>query len=101
MNNETNKLLLQELFAETLWIEWYMKNGILKTETIRELLQKCNLKLKSGKSIDDIRLAFGRGLKDTFGNTKLARKQIAKEIDKVCIIANWNFAIAKYKGAEK
>ena len=40
---------------------------------------------------------FGRGLKDTFGNTAKQIAQIAEEIDKICIIANWEDAVAKYK----
>ena len=44
---------------------------------------------------------IGRGLKNTFGNMELARKQIAEEIDKICIIAKWDIAIAKYNGGWK
>lgn len=33
----------------------------------------------------------------TFGDMKLARHQIADEIDKVCIIARWDFAVGRYK----
>lgn len=55
------------------------------------------MKLKKGKSLDDVRLAVGRGFKDTYGNMELAREKIAEEIDKVCIIARWDFAVAKYK----
>ena len=98
---EIKQSLPQELFAEALWLEWFTNGGILKIDRIEKLLQRYNLKLKSGKSIYDIRLAFGRGLKNTFSNAELARKQIAEEIDKVCIIAKWDIAIAKYKGAEK
>lgn len=94
------QLLPQELFSEAIWLEWFTNDGILKLDKIEELLQKYNLKLKNGKTIYDIKLAFGRGLKNTFGNMELARKQIAEEIDKICIIAKWDIAIAKYKGAE-
>lgn len=38
-----------------------------------------------------------QGLKDTFGNTAKQIEQIAEEIDKICIIANWEDAVAKYK----
>lgn len=93
--------LPQELFAEAIWLEWFANNGYLKTEIIKELLQKYNLKLKKGKTLNDIKLAFGRGLKNTFGNMELARKQIAEEIDKICIIAKWDIAIAKYNGERK
>ena len=59
------------------------------------------LKLKKEKTLDDIQLAFGRGLKDTFGNTVKQIEQIAEEIDKICIIANWEDAVAKYKRRSK
>lgn len=98
---ESKQLLPQELLTEAIWLEWFTNSGVLKSEKIKELLQKYNLELKNGKTIDDIRLAFGKGLQSTFGDMELARKQIAEEIDKICIIANWNFAIAKYKGVKK
>lgn len=98
---DIKQLLPQELFAEAIWLEWFANNGYLKTEIIKELLQKYNLKLKKGKTLNDIKLAFGRGLKNTFGNMELARKQIAEEIDKICIIVKWDIAIAKYNGGRK
>lgn len=98
---EIKQSLPQELFTEAIWLEWFSNSGILKSDKIEKLLQKYNLKLKSGKTINDIKLAFGRGLKNTFGNMELARKQIAEEIDKVCIIAKWDIAIAKYKEGRK
>lgn len=42
-------------------------------------------------------MSVGRGFKDTFGDMKLTRHQIADEIDKVCIIARWDFAVGRYK----
>ena len=54
------------------------------------------MKLKKGKKLNDVQLAIGKGLKDTYGNTVKQREQIAVEIDKVCIIANWENAVAKY-----
>ena len=71
--------------------------GVLDKNKIEELLQRCNLKLKKEKNIDDIFLALGRGLKNACGNTSLQREQIAKEVDKICVIARWDFAVAKYK----
>lgn len=90
-------LLPQELFTEALWIEWFLNYGVVANVKIAELLKRYNLKPKKGKSIDDVYLAFGRGFKNTFGNSALAREQIAEEIDKVCIIARWDFAVDKYK----
>ena len=88
-------LLPQELFAEAVWLE--NQYGNLTKVKITELLQKYNLKPKNGKSIDDVQLAIDIGYKDTFGNSSLAREQIANEVDKVCIIARYDFAVAKYK----
>ena len=88
--------LPQELLAEDLWLLWVENHGVLNLNKIDELLQKNNLKLKKEKSLGDIRLAVGRGFKDTFGNMELAREQIAEQIDKICIIARWDFAVSKY-----
>lgn len=92
-----NMRLPQELFAEALWLEWDNHYVIIHKEKLPDLLRRYNLKLKKEKTLDDIQLAFGRGLKDTFGNTAKQIKQIAEEIDKICIIANWEDAVAKYK----
>lgn len=89
--------LPQELFAEALWLEWDTHYGVINKEKLPDLLRRYNLKLKKEKTLDDIQLAFGRGLKDTFGNTVKQIEQIAEEIDKICIIANWEDAVAKYK----
>ena len=94
MGNEF-KRLPQDLLAEALWTE--NKYGNLTLSKVEELLQKYNLKLKKDKSLDDVRLALGRGLKGAMNNTELALEQIAEEVDKVCIIARWDFAVAKYK----
>lgn len=89
--------LPQELFAEALWLEWDNHYGIIHKEKLPDFLRRYNLKLKKEKTLDDIQLAFGRGLKYTFGNTAKQIEQIAEEIDKICIIANWEDVVAKYK----
>lgn len=90
--------LPQELFANALWLEWVNHYGIIHKEKLPDLLRRYNLKLKKKKTLDDIQLTFGRGLKDTtFGNTVKQIEQIAEGIDKICIIANWEEAVAKYK----
>lgn len=89
--------LPQELFAEALWLEWDNHYGIIHKEKLSAFLRRYNLKLKKEKTLDDIQLAFGRGLKDTFGNKAKQIEQIAEEIDKICIIANWEDGVAKYK----
>ena len=94
---QDNLLLPQELFAEMLLSEWFLDYGVLEKNKIAELLRKSNLRLKKGKDITDIRLALGKGLKNARWNTPLAREQVAEEIDKICCIARWDFAIARYK----
>lgn len=89
--------LPQEIFAEALWVEWDNHYGIIHKEKLPDLLRRYNLKLKKEKTLDDIRLAFGRGLKGTFCNTIKQIEQISEEIDKICIIANWEYAVTKYK----
>lgn len=96
MGNEF-KRLPQELLAEDLWVLWDLSYGVMPLNKIEDILYKNNMKLKKGKSLVDVRLAVGRGFKATYGNMELAREQIAEEIDKVCIIARWDFAVAKYK----
>lgn len=91
-NGGYNMRFPQELFAEALWLEWDNHYGIIHKEKLPDFLRRYNLKLKKGKTLDDIRLAFGRGLKDTFGNMAKQIEQIAEEIDKICIIANWEDA---------
>lgn len=86
--------LPQELLAESLQIE--SNYGVISSAKIRELLWKYNLKLKKDKSTDDIYLAIGRGLKNAMHNTPKALEQTAEEIDKVCTIARWDFAVEKY-----
>lgn len=87
--------LPQELLAEALWIESYFKDGFLTPKRIEELLRRYNLKLKKGKTLDDIKRAFGRGFKG-FPKHDVILEQVAEEIDNVCIIARWDFAIGKY-----
>lgn len=82
-------MLAQEKIAEALLIENFCNN--INLNRIGELLQKYNLKLKKEKTLNDVYLAFGRGLKNTYGNSQKAIEQIAEEIDKVCIIARWDF----------
>lgn len=90
-------LLPQELMAEQLWLLWDETHGVMPLNKIEELLYRCNLKLRKGKTLTDVRLSVGRGFNNTFGDMKLARHQIADEIDKVCIIARWDFAVGRYK----
>lgn len=95
MGQFNNMRLLQELFAEALWLEWDIHHGCIPKEKISEMLRRYNLKLKQNKTLDDVLLAFGRGLKDSYGITTKQVEQIAEEIDKICIIARWDFAIAR------
>lgn len=87
--------LPQELLANALWLEWQTA-GTISKKKIPKLLKQYNLKLQKGKVLDDVTLAFGRGLKDTYGKMKKQLKQIAEQIDKVCVIERWDFAVEKY-----
>lgn len=90
-------LLPQELMAEQLWLLWDETYGVIPLNKIEDLLYRCNLKLKKGKILEDVRMCVGRGFKGTFGDMCLDRHQIADEIDKVCIIARWDFAVSRYR----
>jgi len=88
--------LPQEIFAEALWVEWFVNSNICKKK-LSDLLRKYNLKLKREKTLDDIKLSIGKALKNTPCVSSKQIERIAEEIDKVCIIANWEDAVAKYK----
>lgn len=88
--------LPQELFAEALWVEWFI-HGSVRKKKLPDLLRKYNLKLKKEKTLDDVILSIGRAFKNTSCVSSKQRERIAEEIDKVCIIANWEDAVAKYK----
>lgn len=90
-------MLPQELLAEALWMEWWDHLGILHSDKTKELLQRYNLKLRKNKSITDVHLAFGRGLKNAHKTSSAQITQVAEEIDKVCIISHWEHAVARYK----
>lgn len=90
-------LLPQELMAEQLWLLWDETYGVMPLNKIEDLLYRCNLKLKKGKILEDVRMCVGRGFKGTFEDMCLARHQIADEIDKVCIIARWDFVVSRYR----
>lgn len=90
--------LPQELFAEALWLEWDTHYGVINKEKLPDLLRRCNLKLRKWKTLDDVHLITGRALKNTSCIAFKQIERIAEETDKVCIIANWEDAVAKYKG---
>lgn len=89
--------LPQEMFAEALWLDWFVNYGNISKKKLPELLRRYNLKLKNGKTLDDVRLAIGRALKNTPCVSSKQIERIAEEIDKICIIANWEDAVARYK----
>ena len=92
-----NMRLPQELFAEALWLEWDTHYGIIRKEKLSDLLRRYNLKLKKGKPLDDVQLILGRAFKNTPCVSSKQIERIAEETDKVCIIANWEVAVAKYR----
>lgn len=82
--------LPQELFAEAIWLEWFANNGYLKTEIIKELLQKYNLKLKKGKTLNDIKLACGYSVYCHGWNNDQIKEEIAeaqgKKVEEVEVV---------------
>lgn len=89
--------LPQEIFAEALWVEWFVNYGNIFKKRLPDLLRKYNLKLKREKTLDDVKLSIGKVFKNTPCVSSNQIERIAEEIDKVCIIANWEDAVAKYK----
>ena len=75
--------LPQELFAEALWLEWDTHYGVINKEKLPDLLRRYNLKLKKGKTLDDILLILGRAFKDTFCVSSKQIERIAEETDKL------------------
>lgn len=57
--------LPQELFAEALWLEWFLHYGNVCEEKLPDLLRRYNLKLKKKKTLDDVKLALGRAFKNS------------------------------------
>lgn len=55
-------LLPQELMAEQLWLLWDDTYGVIPLNKIEDLLYRCNLKLKKGKILEDVRMCVGRGV---------------------------------------
>ena len=89
--------LPQEIFAEALWVEWFVNYGNVCEKKFPDLLRRYNLKLKKKKTLYDVKLAIGRALKNTPCVSSKQIERIAEEIDKICIIANWDDAVEKYK----
>ena len=89
--------LPQEIFAEALWVEWFVNYGNVCEKKFPDLLRRYNLKLKKKKTLYDVKLAIGRALKNTPCVSSKQIERIAEEIDKICIIANWEDAVEKYK----
>ena len=88
--------LPQEIFAEALWVEWFVNYGNVCEKKWPDLLRRYNLKLKKKKTLYDIKLSIGRAFKNTPCVSSKQIERIAEEIDKVCTIANWEEAVAKY-----
>lgn len=91
-------MLPQELFAEALWMEWQYKRIPVKINKIHELLQRYNLKPKKGITDNDLSLIIGRALKGVCTqDSSVQISKITEEVDRICIIARWDFAVGKYK----
>lgn len=91
-------MLPQELFAEALWMEWQYKRIPVNINKIHELLQRYNLKPKKDITDNDLSLIIGRALKGVCTqDSRIQISKIAEEVDRICIIARWDFAVGKYK----
>lgn len=91
------RLFPQELLAEAIWNAMYSGSSYVRLGDIEELMKRHNLKLKKGRTLDDLRLAFSKGFGlATQHKPDLILKKVAEEIDKVCVIARWDLAVGKY-----
>lgn len=86
----------QELFAETLWMEW--QYGRVSVDAIHKLLQKYNLKPQKDITDNDLYLVIGRALKGACTHdSRVQINKIAEEVARICVIARWNLVVSKYK----
>lgn len=83
--------LLQDKFAEKIWLENQYGSGLLIKDKVESIISDCNLKYRKGRSYNDLVIAIGNGYKDAFGSNKKALEQIAEEIDKVLIRKRWDY----------
>lgn len=93
MNKENTVVLV----AMTAWkdmtnllMEELDEYGFYRADVREKFLEQCGLKLKDGKTVGDICVAVGRGLKDAMDDRSLAEKQIAEELRKICELAGNN-----------
>lgn len=93
--------LPQELFAEALWLEWFLHYGNVCEEKLPDLLRRYNLKLKKKKTLDDVKLALGRAFKNTPCVSSKQIERIAEEIDKVCTIGMYPCSCCSVNGTSK
>lgn len=82
--------LLQDKFAEKIWLENQYGAGLSKTK-VELIMADCNLKYRKGKFYNDLVAAIGNGFGNSFGNSAKVRNQIAEEIDKVLVRKRWEF----------
>lgn len=91
------KRLPQDLLAEAMWCEWAFNHGIVREDRIKELMIRYNLKPKKGRTVTDVALIIGKRDIQLYKSSTVAIAKIAEEIDKLCVIARWEQAIAQYK----
>lgn len=95
---EKKKRFPQELFAEALWTEWQYRRIPASVERTRELLRRFNLKPKKATTDNDLDLLVGRALKGVCSlKSAVQIEAIASETDRICVIADWEDAVATYR----
>ena len=96
-NRRYCNMLPQEIFAEALWLEWDFHGVPVSIAKIHTLLQRYNLKPKRDTTDNDLSLIIGRALKHCRTHTaKEEIDKIAEETDRLCTIARYDMAVAKY-----
>lgn len=78
-----------EQFTDCLWREYQNHNGTLYKERLTKLLKNYNLKLREDKTLNDLKLAFECGVKNSPFGWIIDENKAAEELDKVCTILNW------------
>lgn len=92
-----SNMLPQEIFAEALWLEWQYHSIQPSICKIHTLLRRYNLKPKRNTTDNDLSLIIGRALKHCRTHTSKEQiDKIAEETDRICTIARWDFAVARY-----
>lgn len=90
---------LEELADELGCLGLYFENEKEQRDWIDKELVKVQLKAPKGITDNDLSLIIGRALEGICThNSSVQISKIAEEVDLICIMSRWDFAVAKYKG---